>query len=219
MAHVWDAAACGENIALSGATATHSSSSWDTVLGTRWMSGGVHTLSLTMEDVDNVSFFIGIVARPFWGALSAALADEEAEEYLPRNSEHAIVMHGDGRMFLKGKEKDWGMLKLLSGDQLTITCNFRTGVATFAFSRMVKGQAKECLAEVPGLFPEACLVLCFGGRRQQITITGHEESEGDADAQVARDAFADVAEGTARIQLDAGTSHHDQLAAVAQTLE
>ena len=87
---------------------------------------------------------------------------------------------------------------------------------------MVKGAAKECLAEVPGLFPEACLCVCFGGRGQALTITSHEESAADADAQVARDAFADVADATGRLELnaqDAGASHADEVAKVAQTME
>ena len=220
MAHTWDAAACGANIKLDGRgrTASHSSSAWDYVLGSKWMSGGVHTITITTDNVDNLSLFVGIVARPFWGALKAAEADEEGEEYLPRHSAHAIMMHADGRIFIKNKEKDWGMLKLLSGGRLNITLDFGTGVASFSYSREVKGQMKECLAEVPGLFAEARLALCFGGKHQQVTITSHEESAGDADAQVVRDAFADVTDSTERMKLKTD-SYADHVAAVAQSLE
>ena len=61
----------------------------------------------------DLSLFVGVVTDRFWG---------ERDWATPlRDSSHAFCMHGDGRFFFKKAEKDYGMLKLVTGGSLTIT--------------------------------------------------------------------------------------------------
>jgi len=82
--------------------ATHSKSAWDTVLADTWLSEGVHEVEIGTDCVDNLSCYIGVVRRKHWA--------ECEEDVAMRDSEDAICMHGDGRLFIKTKEKEWGMM-------------------------------------------------------------------------------------------------------------
>jgi hypothetical protein len=57
--------------------------------------------------------FVGVVTDRYWA--------ERAWSNPLRDSPHAYCMHGDGRFFFKKAEKDYGMLKLVTGGALTIT--------------------------------------------------------------------------------------------------
>ena len=92
-----------------GTTATHATSNWSSVGADRWLSDGVHEVEVMCDSVDNVSLFIGVVERQFWEDVKSA---EEGEDVLPRDSKHSICMHGDGRVFIRGAEKDWGLMRL-----------------------------------------------------------------------------------------------------------
>ncbi len=190
----WDPGSVGANITLGGddnRTATHATSQWNSVVGAQWLRDGLFELLVATDNVDNSSFFVGVCERGYWEAYVAAA--EEGEEALPRDSKHAICMHGDGRLFIKGVEKDWGLMRLNSGEPLAIALDFVSGVVTFKQVRTVRGKQKEAVAEVAGLFGEATLVACFGGREQQLTIERATAVEDDGlPREKARDVFAGI---------------------------
>ena len=218
---VWDAAHCGDNITLAGPSAQHDKSSWDAVLTTDWLAEGVHEIELHTENVDYPSLFVGVVRRAYWEHASAADRKDDGESM--RDSEHAICMHGDGRLFIKAAEKDWGLMRLMTGEKLQLTLDFDRSVVTFALSRTVRGKLKGTVAEVPGLFAEAAVAVCFGGRDQCITLGRWTHRASEAGAAVARDPFVEaMGEPVARLTLgdnDAERTNNDEIAKVASTLQ
>lgn len=219
----WDGEAVGANIALGGATATHSTSEWNSVLGDVFLSRGCYDVEIATDDVDNISCFVGVVSRQFWDEVRAA---EPGEEVLPRDSAHAICMHGDGRVFIKGQEKDWGLMRVASGSPITITLDFERGQVAFRLARTVRGKAKETVAEIPGLFAEATLVASFGGRGQQLTIARCERRGADDDGadppKRVRDIFTDVGERVAPVPFSApgaAGTYEEQVRDIAATME
>jgi len=88
--------------------------------------------------------------------------DPDDEILLPRDSKHAICIHGDGRVFIKGQEKEWGLMRVATGDPVQILCDFERGVVTFRLARTIRGKEKVTIAEVPGLFTGGVhLFACF----------------------------------------------------------
>mmetsp|Transcript_16913 Transcript_16913/g.28802 ORF Transcript_16913/g.28802 Transcript_16913/m.28802 type:complete len:230 (+) Transcript_16913:120-809(+) len=217
----WDPSHCGENIALDGAEASHETSQWGSVLATEWLSEGTHEIELLTQNVDYPSLFVGVVRRAYWEHASAGARREDGESM--RDSEHAICMHGDGRLFIKTAEKDWGLMRLVTGDRVVLTLDFDRGVVTFALSRTVRGKPKETVAEVPGLFTEATVAVCFGGRDQCVAIGQWTRRASEGGAAPARDPFAEAtSEPVARLTLDerdAERSNQDEMARVASTLQ
>ena len=207
----WDASRTQGNITLSanGRTASNSKSSWSMTCGDSFLNEGVVEVEIDTENADNLSMFVGVCSPAYWGEVTAAQAADEGEEALPRDSKHAICMHGDGRCFIKGQEKDWGLMKLVTGGTLHMLLDFERGVVTFRLSHTVRGKLKETAAEIPGLFASATLVLCCGGRDQEVSISrcaprrrvrgdggdgdGDEEaSAGPSSRRRVRDVFADA---------------------------
>jgi len=216
----WDSSRCDGGITLTeeAATAAHGSTRWDTVLGHRWFNDGVHELEIRTDCVDNLSLFVGVVRVAHWDA-----AQQQHEPM--RDSQHAICMHGDGRLFIKGQEKEWGLMRLRSGGQLTIKLDFCAGVVTFTQTCVVRGKTKESVAEVPGLFCEAAVAVCFGGREQQLTLGSCVclESGGEVAEGRVRDPYSEaMGEAVAPLTLDsegdAGLSVANQEAVVATSL-
>ena len=216
----WDTGHCGANLTVSGPTVEHETSSWGSVLATEWWSEGVHEVELLTENVDYPSLFVGVVRRAYWEHASAEARQEDGESM--RDSEHAICMHGDGRLFIKAVEKDWGLMRLMTGEKLTLTLDFDRGVVTFALQRTVRGKPKETIAEVPGLFSEAAVAACFGGREQRITIGSVSHRAADAGAAAVRDPFVEaMGAPVARLTLDesdAEKSNSAEMVKVASTL-
>jgi len=175
-----------------GTTATHATSNWSSVGADRWLSDGVHEVEVMCDSVDNVSLFIGVVERQFWEDVKSA---EEGEDVLPRDSKHSICMHGDGRVFIRGAEKDGGLMRVASGEPIWITVDFERGVVSFKLARQLRGKPRETLAEIPGLRGAVTLIACFGGRDQSLTIASCDrvtQGAGDEPAKRARDIFADT---------------------------
>ena len=186
----WDPAHLGANVTLSAdnRTATHATSQWNSVIGAQWLRGGLFEIKVATDNVDNSSFYIGVCEHGYWETYAAGI--EEGEDVLPRDSQHVICMHGDGRMFIKGLEKHWGMMRLSSGEPLVISLDFVSGVATFKQVRTVSGKRKEAVAEVAGLFGEATVVACFGGREQQLRIEATAIEDDGLPREKVRDTFA-----------------------------
>ena len=62
----WDATHCQAGVKLDGATASHDTSSWDTVQCDTWLSSGVWDIVVKTQDVDRQSLFLGVVSREHW---------------------------------------------------------------------------------------------------------------------------------------------------------
>ena len=238
----WDASRVSTShltLSANDATATHAKSSWTVCLGDEFLSADVDEVEIATECVDNLSLFVGVASPAYWAEVTAAA--EEGEEKLPRNSKNCICMHGDGRCFIKAQEKDWGLMKLVSGGALHMLLDFERGVVQFRLSHTLRGKLKETIAEIPGLPASATLVLCCGGRDQQLTITrcearkarrggaanGSEEAEVEGRAsgrRRVRDVFAEAI-GTERIEPVAfsapqqSMSYEQQIIDMAKTLE
>ena len=102
---------------------------------------------------------------------------------------------------------------------------------SFELSRMVRGKLKTTLAEVPGLFASATVVVCFGGRDQQISIAkcaAANGASGSADdaapRRKARDIFNDALSGerVAPVPFTAPAkvnSYAEQIRDIAATME
>ena len=131
-------------------------------------------------------------------------------------------MHGDGRCFIKGKEKDWGLMRLASESRLVIVLDFASSVLTFRLARVIRGKAKETVAEIPGLFPQAALILCMGGRGQKLVLASVERLEMEGEQRKARDVFADAEAAGERVAFSApqqAATYDEQLKTVATTTE
>lgn len=232
----FDATRCAANITLSdsGKTASNAKTSWANVMGDEYLSSGVYEVQVACDSVDNLSLFFGVAAPGFWEEVMAAEADEEAGDVLPRDSARCICMHGDGRCFIKGKEKDWGLMRINTGESVKMTLDFELGQVSFELSRVVRGKLKTTLAEIPGLFASATVVCCFGGRDQQLSIAkcapvkadGASGSAEDAPAQrrKVRDVFNDALSGekVAPVPFQAPSktsSYAEQIRDMAATME
>jgi hypothetical protein len=219
----------GEN----GCSASNAKGSWHLVLGDEYLSSGIVEVEIATENVDNLSLFIGVASPAYWDEWKAALKEGE-EELAPRDSKNCICMHGDGRCFIRGMEKDWGLMRLATGSTLSLILDFERGVVTFRNSRVVRGKAKETEAEIAGLFPSATLVACFGGRDQVLTIAScaprkggtaeGDEAGGASGRRRVKDVFADALSGD-RIAPIAFTApsvvgtYEEQIRDVAATME
>ena len=231
----WDAARCATTVTLSqhDATASSSKSAWACLIGDEYLSSGTHEITLQCDNVDNISLFFGVASPSYWDEVQAAAADEEEGEALPRDSKSVICMHGDGRCFIKGKEKDQGMMRVATGDPISIVLDFERGVVVFKLTRVTKsGRAKETIAEIPGLFASATAVVAFGGRDQQITLAECIERKPDAHAGEAgsgsrkkvRDVFAAALDGERIAPVPfasskPSTSYDEQIRDMAATME
>ena len=222
----WDRSTLGANIVLKddGYTAVHATSQWNAVCGTRWIGEGVHEIEIATECVDNASLFLGVVERSYVSEAAAAIA--AGEQYLPRDSKHAICMHGDGRVFIRGVEKEWGMMRVSTGDPVLLTLDWDRGLVVFKLTRTVRGRERETIAEIPGLRGEVTLVVCFGGRDQELRIARHDKLSQPRAAGVkkVRDNFADAlgSERVAPIAFSAPAkvaSYEEQIRDVAATME
>jgi hypothetical protein len=204
-----------------GASASHAtSSSWGLAIADTWFNEGVHEITLPTQ-CDNLSLFVGVCRRKYADDAAAAVAADE-EIGLPRDSEDAICMHGDGRVFIRGSEKDWGLMTLKSDSSLVLVLDFETGVVTFKLERMVRGKRKETEAAIPGLFAEATLCVAFGGRDQGLELGSIERLASAGEGKRVRDAFTEamgsfVAPLTLKAERPAG-SVSSQEAAVAATM-
>ena len=85
---------------------------------------------------------------------------------------------------------------------LVIVLDFEQGQVSFRVSRLVRGRVKETVADIPGLFPSATIVACFGGRDQKLVLEscsrGRTEGGDAGGARRVRDVFAD-AMGAAKV--------------------
>ena len=108
----WDATHCQAGVKLDGATASHDTSSWDTVQCDTWLSSGVWDIVVKTQDVDRQSLFLGVVSREHWQTTEQKDEDGDPIEAPMRDSPHALCMHGDGRLFIKMQEKDWGLMRM-----------------------------------------------------------------------------------------------------------
>jgi len=220
----WDPAMRGDNITLKddNFTAAHSTSCWNAVCGTRFFSEGIHEIELSTECVDNISLFFGVVSRQYWEEVQAA---ETGEVVLPRDSKHAICVHGDGRVFIRGVEKDWGLMRFSTGDPVFLTIDFTRGVVNFKLVRQLRGKEKETVAEIPGLRGEVTVVACFGGRDQELRLARCDRitPKIGAATKKARDVFAaGMGDRIAPIAFCApskGISYEQQVRDVAATME
>ena len=167
-----------------GASCSHECNSWDTACGDTWFSEGIVSIELHTDEVDRPSLYAGIVSRDHSFEEDTAL----------RDSPHALCMHGDGRVFIRTLEKDWGLMRMESGSSVRFILDFNTKSLKIVLARTIRGKAKETIAEVPGLFAEATLAVCFGGKGQRVTIgeVTVDTSGGDASAPVARDVFVEA---------------------------
>ena len=221
----WDASCVPPHTIISadGTTASHSKSAWGTVRGDEVFSTGVVEIDIGCPNVDNCSLFLGVAEHTFFEHLTAA--EQEEEEHLPRDSKHAICIHGDGRVFIKAAEKEWGLMRVATGDPVNITLDFDKGVITFRLSRTVRGKDKETIAEVPGLFRSGVrLICCFGGRDQEVSITRCDVRDtGDSRQRRVRDVFADaMGEYIAPVAFSApqqAQTYEQQIIDMAKTLE
>ena len=109
-----------------------------------------------METMDDLGIFIGIVGPGF--------LNEDRDEQV-RDSVHFCGMHGDGRMFIKSKEKDFGMRRLDTGRVVRLIIDLDRHVHEI----VLRGGASS--QEVPGIPASCCLAVCFGGKAQRIRIT------------------------------------------------
>jgi len=73
-----------------------------------------------------------------------------------------------------------------------VILDFERAVVTFKLARTVRGKEKETLAEVPGLFSEAAVAVCFGGRDQRLSLMRCTRLDSDETATVARDPFTEA---------------------------
>lgn len=89
--------------------------------------------------------------------------------------------------------------------------------------RAVRGKDKETIAEVPGLFAEATVAACFGGRDQQLSLSLRTESSSSKTTKMARDPFVNaMGAPVERLGLevrDAAASVNAEMAKVASTLQ
>jgi len=220
----WDSTRCGANITLTndGHSALHATSEWNSVMSSGLLKDGLYEIEIGCANVDNSSFFIGVAEASYWIEYSAA---EEGVDVLPRDSSSAICMHGDGRVFIKGVEKNWGLMRLASGDPLILVLDFISGVITFKQQRTVRGKQKEAVAEIAGLFSEVSLVACFGGREQQLTVERCTILTDDSlPRQKARDFLADALGGqpVAPVSFDApnkSATYDEQVKQIASAME
>lgn len=210
----WDPAHCAKPVALNGATAVHhGGSTWSSVQCGTWLSSGVWEIVVQTDDVDRPSLFLGVVTKEHWAATQELDEDGEAIDSPMRDSPHAICMHGDGRVMIKTQEKDWGLMRMTTEGAVSLTLDFESGLLTFKLAHTDRrGQLKETLAEVPGLFGECTLAACFGGKGQRLTVVSCIQLEGSAEDVARRgDAFA-LHDRVDRITLD-GVSDEDALRA------
>jgi hypothetical protein len=221
----WSREMKGSNVTLSEGdmTATHATSRWDAVVGDTWLEGGVYKIELATEDVDNLSLFVGVVERGYWAEVQAA---EEGEDVLPRDSKYSICMHGDGRTFIRGIEKDWGMMRVATGDPIEITIDFTRGVVIFRLTRTVRGKERETAAEIPGLRGAVTILACFGGRDQSLTIARCERIKDTLHGvKKERDTFGDALDGVEHVapiafsESKKGLSYEEQIRDMAATME
>ena len=173
----FDTARCASTLTLSedNKTASNAKTTWAAVVGDDYLSSGVYDIEIACDSVDNLSLFFGVAAPGYWDAVQKAAVDDEEGDALPRDSPHCICMHGDGRCFIKGKEKDWGLMRVKTGEHVRLTLDFERGLVSFELNRMVRGKNKQTIAEIPGLFASATVVACFGGRDQQLSIASCTE--------------------------------------------
>ena len=141
-----------------------------------------------------------------------------------RDSAKAITMHGDGRLFIKSAEKEWGLMRLMTGHRLIICLDFDQASVTFVLRRTVRGKERETIAEVPGLFVGGvALAVCFGGREQELSIGSWTRSTSGRPAKALRDPFVDAmgapVERLTLAERDAAASVDSEIAAVASTLQ
>ena len=222
----WDSTKVStKKVVLSEASscATNSSSSWTSVLGDEFLMDGVWEIVVETINVDNPSVFIGVASQKYWDYVADAAA--EGEDPLPRDSMACICMHGDGRCFIKTQEKDWGLMRMATDSSVTMVLDFVQGLVSFKLVRTVRGKVKETVAEIPGLFPHATVVACFGGRDQSLVISSCRRIEAGEETKKLRDPFAEDAFGGERVapvQLEGtvvGGTYDEQVRAVAMMSE
>ena len=172
----WHAKSDSVAVSDDGASCSHECNSWDTGCGDAWYNQGIVTIELLTDEVDRPSLYAGIISR-----------DHIFEE-------DTLCMHGDGRVFIRTLEKDWGLMRMESGSSVRFILDFNTKSLKIVLARTIRGKAKETVAEVPGLFAEAQLAVCFGGKGQRVTIgeTKVDTSGGDTAAPIARDVFVEA---------------------------
>ena len=85
-------------------------------------------------------------------------------------------------------------MRIESGSSVRFILDFHSKSLKIVLARTIRGKAKETIAEVPGLFAEATLAVCFGGKGQRVTIgeIKVDTSGGDAAAPIARDVFVEA---------------------------
>ena len=222
----WDAAKVStKKVTLSEASscATNASNDWTSILGDEFLSEGVYEVVLETVNVDNLSLFVGVASPKYWDFVGATEA--EGDEPMPRNSVETICMHGDGRLFIRTKEKDFGLMRMATDASVTMVLDFVQETVTFKLCRTVRGKVKETEAAIPGLFPRATVVVCLGGRDQSLVLASCRRIESGEDAKKVRDNFAEDALGGERVapvQLEGtvvGGTYDEQVRAVAAMSE
>ena len=115
-----------------------------------------------------------MAAPGYWDAVQKAAEDMRGRCATAGLS--ALHLHARRRALLhKGQEKDWGLMRVKTGEHVRLTLDFERGLVSFELNRMVRGKNKQTIAEIPGLFASATVVACFGGRDQQLSIASCTE--------------------------------------------
>ena len=109
----------------------------------------VYTIELVMENMDDLGFFCGLVDEKI-------LEEEDWSEDQLRDSKHFHGMHGDGRLFLASKEKDFGLMRLDTGRVVTLTVDCDKLQLGFVL------RGGKSSADCPKIPNKCALAVCFG---------------------------------------------------------
>jgi hypothetical protein len=119
-----------------------------------------------------------------------------------RESTDACCIHGDGRVFIRTREKDWGLQKMATGRKIDVVIDADLGVLNLHLENVnSRGHAVHSNAEIEGLPPMVVLAVCFGGKDQALRIGRCVTlPKGDPEARARRLAKLQEAEDSAALQ-------------------
>ena len=162
----WDSTKIGPDLAFDGArkTVTHTTSSgWSCQVADRVFAEGVHHIELWCENVDNLGLFVGVAGRSFLDA-------HDFEDSM-RESPDVCCIHGDGRVFVRKSERDWGLQRMATGRKIDLMLDIDSGILKLHLENVnSRGQAVHSNAEITGLPAQVVLAVCFGGKDQALRI-------------------------------------------------
>jgi len=134
---------------------------WGTQLADTWFrkGDGVFLIELLCENMDDLGFFVGVMDEKFTKDGECGDWDEQV-----RDIEHFLGMHAEGRLFLRTKEKDRGLMRLDTGRVITLTLDMNRLTLNIELRGGVSG------AEIPKIPSPCTLAVCFGGKQQRVRI-------------------------------------------------